>query len=181
MLRLHTINIYDYTFASRLLQSSELHYLRNWGVMRQKVIGTPLKFLSNFVSSKLIIHPNSATFERCFAFAFATTFALRWRISAKGRKRQCPDRMLTYLESKLNPRKTSFQSQQNLASVGVSVDSTTVRRWLLAVGQKARRPIKKQFMREKVAGTPPNFWSNFISSKLIIHPNSATFFKKSLP
>ena len=46
----------------------------------------------------------------------------------------------TYLhkESKLNPRKTSFQLQQNLASAGGSVDSTTVRSWLLVIGQKEK-------------------------------------------
>ena len=45
-------------------------------------------------------------------------------------------------ESKFNPRKTSFQVPQDLASAGVMVDSSTVRRQLLAVGWKARRPIK---------------------------------------
>ena len=37
-----------------------------------------------------------------------------------------------------NPRKTSFQLQQDLASAGVMVDSSAVRRRLLAVGRKTR-------------------------------------------
>ena len=53
-------------------------------------------------------------------------------------------------ESKFNPRKTSFQLQQDLASAGVMVDSSTVRRRLLAVGRKARRPIKKQLLTTKM-------------------------------
>ena len=56
------------------------------------------------------------------------------------RKKKTMPRTDTYLhkESKLNPRKTSFQLQQNLASAGGLVDSTTVRSWLLVIGQKEK-------------------------------------------
>ena len=37
-----------------------------------------------------------------------------------------------------------------MASAGVMVDSSTVRRRLLAVGRKARRPIKKQLLTTKM-------------------------------
>ena len=69
-----------------------------------------------------------------------------------GRKKKTTPRTDAYLlrESKLNPRKTSFQLQQDLASAGVIVDSSTVRRRLLAVGRKARRPIKKQLLTTKM-------------------------------
>ena len=46
--------------------------------------------------------------------------------------------------------KQSFQLQQDLASAGVMVDSSTVRRRLLAIGRKARRPLKKQFLTTKM-------------------------------
>ena len=46
-----------------------------------------------------------------------------------GRKKKTMPRTDAYLlrESKFNPRKTSFQLQQDLASAGVMVDSSTVR------------------------------------------------------
>ena len=53
-------------------------------------------------------------------------------------------------ESKFNSRKTRFQLQQDLASAGVMVDSSTVRRRLLAADRKARRPIKKQLLNTKI-------------------------------
>ena len=40
-------------------------------------------------------------------------------------------------------KESSFQLQQDLTSAKVSVDFSTVRRWLLAVGRKARQPIEK--------------------------------------
>ena len=45
-----------------------------------------------------------------------------------GRKKKITSRMDAYLlrKSKFNPRKTSFQLQQDLASAGVMVDSSTV-------------------------------------------------------
>ena len=69
-----------------------------------------------------------------------------------GRKKKTTPRTDAYLlrESKLNPRKTSFQLKQDLASAGVMVDSSTVGRRFLAVGQKARRPIKKQLSTTKM-------------------------------
>ena len=69
-----------------------------------------------------------------------------------GRKKKTTPRTDAYLlrESKFNSRKTSFQLQQDLASAGVMVDSSTVRRRLLAVGRKARRPIKKQLLTTKM-------------------------------
>ena len=68
------------------------------------------------------------------------------------RKKKTTSRTDDYLlrESKFNPRKTSFQLQQDLSSAGVMVDSLTVRRRLLAVGRKARRPIKKQLLTIKM-------------------------------
>ena len=69
-----------------------------------------------------------------------------------GRKKKTTPRTDANLlrESKFNPRKTNFQLQQNLTSVGVMVDSSTVRRRLLAVGREARRPIKKQLLTTKM-------------------------------
>ena len=69
-----------------------------------------------------------------------------------GRKKKTTPRTDAYLhrESKLNRRKTSFQLQQDLASAEVMVDFSTVRRRLLAVGRKARRPIKKQLLITKM-------------------------------
>ena len=68
------------------------------------------------------------------------------------RKKKTTPRTDAYLlrESKFNPRKTSFQLQQDLASAGVMVDSSTVRWRLIAVGRKARRPIKKQLVITKM-------------------------------
>ena len=67
------------------------------------------------------------------------------RNSNCGKKKKTTPKTCAYLfrESKFNPRKTSFQLQQDLASAGGMVDSSTVRRPLLAVGRKTRRPIKQ--------------------------------------
>ena len=69
-----------------------------------------------------------------------------------GRKKKTTPRTDAYLlrESKLNPRKTSFELQKDLVSAGTVVDSSTVRRRLLAVGRRARRPIKKQLLTSKM-------------------------------
>ena len=69
-----------------------------------------------------------------------------------GRKKKTTPKTDAYLlrESKFNPRKSSFQLQQDLASAGEMVDSSTVRRRLIAVGRKARRPIKKQLLTTKM-------------------------------
>ena len=74
------------------------------------------------------------------------------RKSNCGRKKKTTSRTDAYLlrESKFNPRKTSFQLQQDLASAVVMVDSSTVCRRLLAVGRKPRRPIKKQLLTTKM-------------------------------
>ena len=68
------------------------------------------------------------------------------------RKKKTTPRTDAYLlrESKFNPRKTSFQLQQDLVSAGVMADFSTVRRRLLAVGRKAKGPIKKQLLTTKM-------------------------------
>ena len=43
-------------------------------------------------------------------------------------------------------RKTSEDLQRDLATAGVNVDSSTVRKRLLEVGRKARSPCKKQLL-----------------------------------
>ena len=43
-------------------------------------------------------------------------------------------------------RNTSKDLQRNLATVGVNVDSSTVRKRLLEAGRKARSPCKKQLL-----------------------------------
>ena len=41
-------------------------------------------------------------------------------------------------------RKTSKDLQRDLATAGINVDSSTIRKQLLEVGKKARSPCKKQ-------------------------------------
>src|ERR1700761_5380894 len=48
--------------------------------------------------------------------------------------------------SKQDPRKTSSDLQRDLSRAGVVIDASTVRRRLLEVGRKARRPVKKQLL-----------------------------------
>lgn len=65
-----------------------------------------------------------------------------------GRKRITTVRDDRFLvrQSKRDPRKTSSDLQRDLSHAGVVLDSSTVRRRLLEVGRKARRPIKKQLL-----------------------------------
>lgn len=69
-----------------------------------------------------------------------------------GRKKKTNARDDKYLlrQSKLDPRKTSSDLQKDLATSGVHISSSTVRRRLLSVGRKARRPIKKQLLTKKM-------------------------------
>ena len=45
-----------------------------------------------------------------------------------------------------DPRKTSSDLQRDFFCAGVVIDASTVRRRLLEVGRKARRPVKKQLL-----------------------------------
>ena len=45
-----------------------------------------------------------------------------------------------------NPTKNSKDLQRDLATAGVNVDSSTIRRRLLQAGRKTRRPHKKQLL-----------------------------------
>lgn len=49
-------------------------------------------------------------------------------------------------QSKTNPRKTSDALNTDLKQKGIEISSSTVRRRLLAVGRRARRPVKKQLL-----------------------------------
>lgn len=62
-----------------------------------------------------------------------------------GRKRKTTKKedMLLIRNSKINPTKTSDDLQKELAVSGTQVHASTVRRRLLEVGRKARKPIKK--------------------------------------
>lgn len=65
-----------------------------------------------------------------------------------GRKKKTTPRDDAYLlrQSKKDPRKTSDALNSDLKSLGIQISSSTVRRRLIAVGRKARRPIKKQLL-----------------------------------
>ena len=45
-----------------------------------------------------------------------------------------------------DPTKNSKDLQRDLATAGVNVDSSTIRRRLLQAGRKTRRPLKKQLL-----------------------------------
>lgn len=65
-----------------------------------------------------------------------------------GRKRKTThrDECLLLRNSKLNPRKTSFDLQQDLEKAGVKIHDSTVRKRLIEGGRKAIRPQKKQLL-----------------------------------
>lgn len=65
-----------------------------------------------------------------------------------GRKRKTTRRDEAFLirDSKLNPRKTSQELQQDLAHAGVIVHDSTVRKRLIEGGRKTIRPHKKQLL-----------------------------------
>lgn len=65
-----------------------------------------------------------------------------------GRKRKTTARDEVFLirESRLNPRKTSQELQQDLAHAGVVVHDSTVRKRLIEGGRKTIRPQKKQLL-----------------------------------
>ena len=85
------------------------------------------------------------------------------------RKRQPPERMLTCLRRvNSTQKKTSFQLQQDLDFAGVMVDSSTVRRRLLAVGRKTRQPKKTQLlttkMKKNVSFGPKNIKTGHVNN-----------------
>ena len=51
---------------------------------------------------------------------------------------------------KLDPKKSSFDLQKDLQHSGVQISATTVRRRLLEVGRKVRKPLKKQLLIKKM-------------------------------
>lgn len=65
-----------------------------------------------------------------------------------GPKRKTTARDDAYLirESVKDPRKTSDALKRDLGEKGIEISSSTVRRRLLEVGRKARRPVKKQLL-----------------------------------
>ena len=65
-----------------------------------------------------------------------------------GRKRKTTvrDDMMLLRNSKKDPRKTSCDLQRDLLAAGIEVTSSTVRRRLLSVGRRARKPINKQLL-----------------------------------
>lgn len=69
-----------------------------------------------------------------------------------GRKRKTTPRddAVIIRNSKLDPRKSSFELQKDLQHAGVEVSAITVRRRLLEVGRKARKPLKKQLLTKKM-------------------------------
>ena len=69
-----------------------------------------------------------------------------------GRKRKTTPKDDSYLirKSKLDPRKTSSDLQKDLASSGVEISASLIRRRLISAGRKARRPQKKQLLTLKM-------------------------------
>jgi len=85
----------------------------------------------------------------------------KWRASGNletNRKERCgrkvkagPEVMQMLIrESEANPRSTSSELRNYLESLGIQVNSRTVRGYLLKAGRRARRPIKKQLLTEKM-------------------------------
>ena len=69
-----------------------------------------------------------------------------------GRKRTTTpkDDLIFLRNSKKDPRKTNFDLQMDLASAGVCISSSTVRRRLLEAGKKAKKPLKKHLLTKKM-------------------------------
>ena len=53
-------------------------------------------------------------------------------------------------ESETHPRNSSSELRNYLASLGIEVSSSTVRKYLIKAGRMARRPIRKQLLTEKM-------------------------------
>ena len=69
-----------------------------------------------------------------------------------GRKKKASPEAIQMMisESERNPRNSSSDLRNYLASLGVQVTSRTVRGYLLKAGRRARRPIKKQLLTEEM-------------------------------
>lgn len=74
------------------------------------------------------------------------------RLGNCGRKRKTTPRDDSFLlrKSKLDPRKTSQDLQQDLAASGIVIHDSTVRRRLLENGRRAIRPQKKQLLTDRM-------------------------------
>ena len=69
-----------------------------------------------------------------------------------GRKVKASPEVMQMLisESESHPWKNSSDLRDYLASLGIEVNSRTVRRYLLKAGRSARRPIKQQLLAEEM-------------------------------
>ena len=69
-----------------------------------------------------------------------------------GRKQKTSPRDDIFLirQSKLDPRKTSFDLQRDLSHTGKQISFSTVRKRLVMAGRKAIRPVKKQLLTNKM-------------------------------
>lgn len=69
-----------------------------------------------------------------------------------GRKRKSTDfdERVLLRNSNMNPRKTSQELQRDWSAAGVDVHSSTVRKRLLEHGRRARKPIKKQLLTDRM-------------------------------
>lgn len=70
------------------------------------------------------------------------------RVGRCGRKRKTTARDEAFLmrQSKIDPKKTSADLQQDLAEHGVNIHDSTIRKRLIEMGRKAIRPQKKQLL-----------------------------------
>ena len=50
----------------------------------------------------------------------------------------------------MDARKTSFDLLRDLANTGTEISASTVRKRLIMAGKKAIRPVKKQFLTERM-------------------------------
>ena len=69
-----------------------------------------------------------------------------------GRKLKMTQRDIAVLirNSKHDSKKSSFDHQKNLQHSRLRISFTTVRRQLLEVGRKARKPLKKHFLTKTI-------------------------------
>jgi len=115
---------------------------------RTKIVTLHEHTSSTYREIAKIVGVSLATVSRVIKLKHDTGSVTPKRKGKCGRKKKTTPRDDAYLirQSKKNPRKTSDALNTDLKQKGIEISSSTVRRRLLAVGRRARRPVKKQLL-----------------------------------
>ena len=98
------------------------------------------------------LNVNQSTVSRLIKQVTKTGSTTPQRKRKCGKKRKTTSRHDAFVmrQSKLDPRKTSFNLQRDLAFIGTEISASAVRKRPIMGGKKVIRPVKKQLLNDKM-------------------------------